>query len=213
MSDTPSWLTDENIAAAAKNPTVQKAAKAAAVTAVEEEKKKYNPPSSPHDGGDEESQDPWRKESTSEPEPVDVTPEELKQMQMWALILRVLYMCISICMAAAAFLVLEKAHISTVFIALYVFFFAILICCFELALTSVARWMAENFGFMYSLSGRLIFIVFVAVLCFDLMLFGKIVMALLLAATCVDIYVYVSFPKYEAWLRHKHYAMLTKGKN
>jgi cation transport ATPase len=202
MSETPSWLTEETVSAAAQNKTVQKAATAAANAAIEEEKKKYFP-------SDEEEQ---RTTEASLP-PIDVDPEELKQMQKWSLILRVVYMALSICMAAAAFLVLEKANISTLFVALYVFFFAIIICCFELALKGVAKWMSENFGFMYTLTGRLMFIVFVAVLCFDLGLFGIIVMAALLAAVCVNIYVFMAFPKYEAWLRQKHYEQLKGAVN
>lgn len=202
MSDTPSWLTEENISAAAKNPTVQKAASAAATAAVEEEKKKYFPSD---DVKDEEAQQP-----TEPLPPLDIDPEELKKMQQWYLVLRIAYMGISLAMAAAAFLILEKANISTLFLALYVFFFAIMICCFELAFRGVAKWMSENFGFMYSLTGKLLFVVFVAVLCFDLGLFGKIVMAALLLAVCVNIYVFLTFPKYEQWLRQKHYETLAK---
>lgn len=204
MSETPSWLTEETVSAAAQNKTVQKAAAAAANAAIEEEKKKYFP-------GDEESQQASPAEAPLPP--IDVDPEELKHMQKWSFILRILYMTISINMAASAFLVLEKANISTLFVALYVFFFAIIICCFELALQGVAKWMSENFGFMYTLTGRLMFIVFVAVLCFDLGLYGIIVMAALLAAVCVNIYVFLAFPKYEAWLRQKHWEQLKGAGN
>ena len=199
MSETPSWLTEETVSAASQNKTVQKAAAAAANAAIEEEKKKYFP-------NDEEAQ-PAAVVDEAVP-PLDIDPDELKQMQKWSLILRVGYMGISIFMAAAAVLILEKANISTLFIALYVFFFAVMICCFELALKGVAKWMAENFGFMYTLTGRILFIIFVAVLCFDLGLFGKIVMGLLLALVCVNFYVFIVFPKYEPWLRQEHYKKL-----
>ena len=199
MSETPSWLTEETVSAVAQNKTVQKAGAAAANAAIEEEKKKYFP-------SDEEAQS--ASPVNEAPAPLDIDPEILKQMQRWSLILRVGYMGISIFMAAAAVLILEKANISTLFIALYVFFFSIIICCFELALKGIAKWMAENFGFMYTLTGRILFIVFVAVLCFDLGLFGKIVMGLLLALVCVNLYVFIVFPQYEPWLRQMHYEKL-----
>lgn len=209
MAETPSWLADEAVVTAvASNPTAQKAAKAAAKVVVEEEAKKHGFTSPTKDvesgNGSEGNNDGGVDPSSAEA--LGVTPEELKKIQMWGLILRVSYMCASVLMAAAAALAIQDGGLSIVFIALYVFFFAIIICCFEVALNVVALWIAQNFGFMYTLLGRILFIVFVASLCFNLKLFGQIVMGILLVLVVLNIGVIVVFPKYEAWLRSKHFA-------
>lgn len=203
MAETPSWLSEETATAVASNPTAQKAAKAAAKVVIEEEAKKYgiNPSNDVESGnsGNANATDPASAEA------LGVTPEVLKKIQMWGLILRVSYMCASILMAAAAALTIQNAGLSVIFIALYVFFFAIIICCFEVALNVIALWIAQNFGFMYTLLGRMLFIIFVASLCYNLKLFGKIVMGILLAIVVLNIGIIVVFPKYEAWLRAKHF--------
>ena len=206
MADTPSWLTDENVKAAASNPTVQKAATAAAKVVVEEESKKYGlSPSTPTN--DVESQS--KVDPTASAEALGVTPEVFKKIQMWGLILRVSYMVMSILMATAAALeLLNSPSLSIVFIALYVFFFAIIICCFEVALNAIAVWIASNFGFLYTLFGRLLFMVFVASLCYNLGIMGIIVMALLLLVVVVNIAIIILYPKYEDWLRAKHFATI-----
>eukprot|EP00604_Paraphysomonas_vestita_P003036 CAMPEP_0174821686 /NCGR_PEP_ID=MMETSP1107-20130205/9187_1 /TAXON_ID=36770 /ORGANISM="Paraphysomonas vestita, Strain GFlagA" /LENGTH=79 /DNA_ID=CAMNT_0016038981 /DNA_START=71 /DNA_END=307 /DNA_ORIENTATION=+ len=79
MADTPSWLTEENVSAAAANPTVQKAATAAAKVVVEEEAKKYGL-SSPTPTNDVESQN---KIDPASAEALGVTPEVFKKIQMW----------------------------------------------------------------------------------------------------------------------------------
>lgn len=190
--------------AVASNPTVQKAAKAAVVAAVEEETSKYV--ASNHPSGDLEAPLNPRTSSADTTEELNITPAELKDLEKWNLILRVCYMGISIMMAAAAVLALQSSTLGRLFIALYVFVFSVIICCFELSLKGIAKFLAENVGFLYTKTGRLIFMVFVAVMCFDLKILGKVCMALLLLLVCVNIYVFFTFPKYEEWLRRKHYA-------
>lgn len=186
------------------NPTVQKAAKAAVVAAVEEESSNFF---SPRPGGDLEAPLNPTRDSAEEPEDdLQVSPEELRQLEKWNLILRVSYMAMSILMATAAFLSLDDSSLGTVFVALYVFSFAVVICCFELALKGIAFYIAENLGFLYTKTGRLLFMVFVAVMCFDLEIIGKVSMVMLLLLVCVNIYVFLTLPKYEAWLRKKHFS-------
>jgi hypothetical protein len=161
---------------------------------VNEEIKKYS-------GSDEESQK--SKELTASS--FDMSEEDFSKMKKWSLALRVLYMCVSILMAAAAALALNGASLGTVFIALYVFFFAIIICCFELALSMVSIWISQNFGFMYTLTGKIGFILYVAALCYNLLIFGKIVLALLVVLVVVNLGVALYFPKYSQWLRETHF--------
>ena len=212
MSETPSWLKEEDenatIKAAVSSPVLQSTTKAVASDPAVQ-KATYNAAKEhlmPRNVREEEQKtDIESHMPDDEPEELDISPEELKMIEKYSLALRVAFMVISILMAAAACVKLENADIATAFIALYVFFFSVVICCFELALSTVSRWIAMNFGFLYTLSGRILFLTFVAVMCFSLGLFGKVVMGLTFAALVFNIYVLVVHPKFDRWLRHKHY--------
>lgn len=233
MSDTPSWLTEENIAvasSAAKNPAVQKAAVAAASNpvvqkaAVDAAKNpavqkaainaaapgwgdSYQPPAPP---GDVEAQtaEPVR----SDLPPLDIDPAELKEMQKYAMGLKLYYMGCAILMSAAAWVYIlgGGSDFNKFFIAFYVFFFAILICCMELALTACARLIASNFGFLYNGIGRGVFLVFIAALSFNLGDIGIAAMAMLLLGVILNIVIVFQFPKYTLWLRRKHFETFKK---
>jgi Na+-translocating ferredoxin:NAD+ oxidoreductase RnfD subunit len=64
---------------------------------------------------------------------------------------------------------------------------------------------AVNFGFMYTLCGRLVFIILVGFMSFLLSLFGKIVMGALYGVCLFHIYIMYRFPRFEEYLRKKHY--------
>jgi COPI associated protein len=99
----------------------------------------------------------------------------------------------------------SSTDIGTTFIALYVFFFSSLICCYECALAQVSFMIVQNFGFMYNPVGRTIFLVFVAVLLFQLSDFGKACFAFLLLMLVVQLYVNFAHPKYESYIKKLHY--------
>ena len=212
MSDTPSWLTAENVSTAASNPHAQNFAKnvasnAAVQNAVKEEayrsaNEAFGVPSyAPPTQTDPESQEVKLEDPTT-----GMEAKELAAMQKYATMLRVAFIIVAILMGAAAYLRLATTpSISTVFVALYVWFFALVICCFELAIGFIAKIIAENFGFMYFPTGKGVFLAFVSFLCLDLSIFGIICTCLLLVLMCVNIYVMFKFPKYDAWLRYKHY--------
>ena len=132
MSTAPSWLTEENIstaATAAKNPQVQAAAKAAAKT-----------PPPPPKGSAPKTPPPKDIESGNSNAPnspaVDISDLELKEMQKYHLALRLGYIGASVMMAAAAALeLIGGPDLGSAFFAIYIFVFAVLICCFECALT------------------------------------------------------------------------------
>jgi hypothetical protein len=215
MSETPSWLSDENIAVASKvaqnpvaqkaavsaasNPVVQAAATNAALNAVG-----YVPP-----GGDVENQ---RQPVVAEPEDINIDPAELKEMQKYALALRVYYMGCSVLLSAAAWVYILNGggDFTGFFIAFYTFFFAIQICCFELSLQACARIIASNFGFMYNGIGRGVYLIFVAALSFNLGDIGIAAMAMLLLGVLLNIVIVFQFPKYTAWLRKKHFDAVHK---
>ena len=104
---------------------------------------------------------------------------ELANLEMWAKKLRNGYLLASGIMSFAAFFSLGTNDLALLFSAIYVWFFAVLIFCFELALSVVSKQIAENFGFMYNPLFRGIFLVFVMMLCFELGLLGKIAMCML----------------------------------
>lgn len=232
MSDTPSWLTEENISVAANNPAVQQAAyKAASNPAVQQaaydaasnpavqqaafnamapswaQSGGYTPPPPP--AGDVEAQ----QVRHSEPPPdLNIEPDVLKNMEKHALFMRVFYMGCAVLMSTAAWLYIlgGASDFTKIFIAFYVFFFAILICCFELALSACSRLIASNFGFLYNGLGRGVFLVFAAALAYNLDVVGIISMSVLLLGVAFNIYIVFKFPKYTAWLRRKHYDLLHK---
>jgi hypothetical protein len=217
MSETPSWLKEEEdlapiASAAVSNPVVQSTAKAVAKDPAVQKatynavKDHYIPPKKK----DVESQRDGDTGADDEPEELNISPEELKMMEKYGLFLRISFVVVSILMASAACVELGGTDVATAFIALYVLFFSIIICCFELALSFVSKWIATNFGFLYSLSGRVLFLTFVAVMCFSLGLFGQIVMGLTFAALVFNVYVLIVYPKFDQWLRIKHYKTISK---
>lgn len=68
--------------------------------------------------------------------PLEIDPETLKRMQFYHRILRILYMVASAVMGTAAGLSLVlQTNISAAFFAIYVLFFCLLMCCFEVGLS------------------------------------------------------------------------------
>lgn len=68
--------------------------------------------------------------------PLDIDPETLKRIQFYHRILRLLYMIASAVMGTAAGLSLVlQTNISAAFFAIYVLFFCLLMCCFEVGLS------------------------------------------------------------------------------
>lgn len=207
MSETPSWLKEpdeETVKKVVTNPVVQSTASSVASDPAVQKAvydaatKKYNPPTEDVESGNQQARQ-------SEIQELNIDPEELEKMKKYSIALRLSFMVISVLMATAACLKLENASISTAFIALYVFFFSFIMCCFELALKQVAQWLSMNFGFLYTLSGRILFLTFVAVMCFSLGIFGQVVMALTFAGLLFNIYVLVTFPKFASWQRSMHF--------
>lgn len=68
-----------------------------------------------------------------------------------------------------------------------------------------ARFIAVNFGFMYTLGGRAIFLLLVGFMSFSLGIVGQIAMAWLYFVGCIHIYIMCKFPEFESYLRKKHY--------
>lgn len=58
---------------------------------------------------------------------------------------------------------------------------------------------------MYTRPGRIIFCILLGFMAFLLSLIGKIAMACLYAVVLIHIYVMFKFPRFEEYLRKKHY--------
>eukprot|EP01040_Poterioochromonas_malhamensis_P001116 gene1116-1184_t len=201
----PSWLNEEeNKSAPAPKSTYQPPAP-------------RNPPppppapkasSTPNPVFDPEAGKPSPAPSSSSNAASDfvIEKEVLDQMRQYHLALRLAYVASTVFMAVAAVLCLEDSpDAGQVFMSGYVFFFAVLICCFEFALNSIARLIAVNFGFLYSLTGRVPFLLFVGFMCFSLGTWGIIAMCVLYLVGMFHFYIMYKFPRFEEYLRKKHY--------
>jgi hypothetical protein len=136
-----------------------------------------------------------------------IDEEELDKILYWSKILRVTFIVDSTLLVACAWYnILTLAHsLASNFLAVYLFFLSMLLCCYEIAIRQVALLIVTNFGFMYSLIGRAIFIVFVAVIAFQLSVFGIVCFSLLLASGILEAFVRLRYPKYGEYLRKQHY--------
>ena len=134
--------------------------------------------------------------------------ESYSQMKKYGTYLAAAYIITSAMMATSAALVISSADTPTAFVCIYVFMFAVILFCFDCSgcfgLASVSKEMANNCGFMYTGFGRGTFLIFVAVLCFQLKLLGQITMGLLIASTVFHWYVVYKFPQFSAYLRRSH---------
>ena len=106
--------------------------------------------------------------------------------------------------------------VSTNFLAVYVFFFSMMICCYELALKQAAILIVQNFGFMYNPVGRSVFLMFLAILLYQLSTMGKVMFGVLIAMAVLQVYVDIKHPKFETYKRTMHFynkASATKKAN
>jgi hypothetical protein len=194
-SEDPAWLTESTTAAAVavgSNKEVQKAVTNAATDHV---KQKYLP-----GAGDKDIEAQVRELESN------IEPEELQSMKKMNTILRLSFTLVAIAMClVAVFQILDTPSIEIFFLAGYVMVFSVLMCCFEASLPGISNIIARNFGFLYSLGGRLIFSLFVGFLCFSLKIWGIVSGSAMMLVLILNIYVLIAFPKYEEWLRTKHF--------
>lgn len=165
MSAKPSWLDDENnqrtaanaaVAVAqnpiaqkvARDPKVQSAVKDAAVNAILEDpntpkwaKDSYSPPAVPGAAEDLEGGKGQSIPPPPESEPFECDPETLAEMKKHHLVLRISYIVAAIIMGAAGGIILTKTpSLGQAFFGLYVMFFTLIICCFEVGLDVRSFW-------------------------------------------------------------------------
>ena len=156
-ANNPSWLTEEVVQKAAQNPVVQKVAQNVAKEVANDMAKDPQKYVNAYNQSNQSNQPNWSNQPnpnwSSQPDPeigrgstpavsepgADMTESELKEVKRSHLILRFLYIAISVCMCAAAFLALAGASFTGFFIAGYVFSFSVLVCCFETGIGAIAK--------------------------------------------------------------------------
>ena len=162
-------------------------------------------------------------------EPLDVDQETLNAMSRAHWAVKILYMSACVLMGAAAGLSLAPATSSTssqastsntsissnqgtatnnvgsIFFACYVLLFCLLMCCFECGLNFFSTVLAINFGFLYTLSGRLVFLLFVGFMSFSLSTFGIAAMAYLYLVGLIHMGIMLYYPKFSQYVRQKDY--------
>lgn len=87
--------------------------------------------------------------------------------------------------------------LNAVILWVYIWFFGLLLCCFETHLKQVSKIIAENFGFLYHVKGRVAFLLLISLLCFNLNVTGTIAGAALLGTAAFNVYVLYKHPEYE----------------
>lgn len=186
---------------AVRNPMFQEMGKKAAFEALQQEE------------GDNELFNP-NAAAVVDPSALEVDEKELGEIRKWARYMKFGMLAISTLMIITAWYNIgsSTSEISDGFIAMYLFFFAILICCFELAIKRVAVFLVQNFGFMYSAAGKFMFLLFVGFLCFDLSTMGKVVFGLLMLYGLINVYVNFKHPQYAKYLRAMHAYNTAKAK-
>lgn len=111
---------------------------------------------------------------------------------------RVINVVLSVCMILISLLsLLTTVSLTTGVLASYVVVFSCLLCCFETHLKQISKFIAFNFGFMYSAKSRSVFMIFVGTILFSFSLFGKIIGACMLANAGFNIYVLIKYPQYD----------------
>ena len=166
------------------------------------------------------------------PAPLELDPALEKRMLFYHRVLRIMYQLAASLMGISAGLsLINQTNLGSIFFAVYVLFFCLIMFCFEIGFSvsasssvndirfvplpvnlirhltfypqMIAACFAINFGFLYTLTGRFIFVVFVGVMSFSLSLFGKISMAILFAVLLMHIILMCMFPKFSRYVREK----------
>eukprot|EP01039_Chlorochromonas_danica_P004448 gene4448-4873_t len=180
-------------AAAIQNPLFQSETKKAAFQAVDKE---------------ENDNDLWNQDAKNvDPSQLDVDEKELSQIKKYSRVMRFAMIGIATLMIITAWynIASSSSSLAKGFLAFYLFIFGFLLCCFEIAMRSAAMIIVQNFGFLYSPVGKVIFLVFISFLAYELSTLGKVCFALLLAYACMNIYIGCKHPQYGRYQRLMHY--------
>lgn len=138
---------------------------------------------------------------------LDVTPEELAQIQKWNKVLRVKMLIISALVMVTAYynIASTSGTLASTFLALYLLFFSCMLCCFEIAYKTISIYLVQNFGFLYTAAGKCVFLLFVGIVCYELSVMGKVMFGLLVLYGIIYSYVSFKHPQFSQYLRLMHF--------
>ncbi|KAG5182426.1 hypothetical protein JKP88DRAFT_348871 [Tribonema minus] len=104
-----------------------------------------------------------------------------------------------LCVLLSATAVLELIglpNFQTLVLAVYLFAFACILCCFETHISFIASLAASNFGFLYNAKGRALFLLFVGILCFSFgSILGYISGIAMIADSIFNFFVILKYPE------------------
>lgn len=91
--------------------------------------------------------------------------------------------------------------VSSIISSVYVIILGFLLCCFELHLSSMDKFVYENFGFMFYWPGRFVFLAFVGFMSFGLGLLGKIAGGYTVLNIIFNVYVLSVHREYKKYIQ------------
>jgi len=125
--------------------------------------------------------------------------------------MRVLNVCTTIVLAGSVVDKLQRidffGKFNIVILAVYIFLFATILCCFEVfgQFKSVAEVMAGNFGFLYTASGRVGFMLMAAMIVVSLQTnFSFIVCGILVLTAGFNVFCFYRYPAWAAKIAKLH---------
>jgi len=131
-------------------------------------------------------------EQTPASQPVDAA---IPRMILYT---RVINLVLSVSMIIVSMLsLLTTQSATTGVLACYVVVFSCLLCCFETHLKQVSKFIAMNFGFMYSAKSRSVFMLFIGTILFSFSLFGKLIGLCMLVNAAFNIFILFRYPEFE----------------
>lgn len=140
-----------------------------------------------------------------DPTVIDVTPEEFEEIKSISSKQRYIIIALTTMMIITAWINFANLSISKIFLALYLFVLSMTLCCAELAfLTIITSKVASNFGFLYTGFGKMLFVFFLGLVCFQLSLLGKILFGFTLAYGFMSIYYHYKHPKLGKYQKIMH---------
>lgn len=135
-----------------------------------------------------------------------VGDDEFVHMKNWSTVLKgmMIILCMLISLIALTNL-LTSDSTALLLISLCVLGFLSLLLCFEVASRSLSRQLVVNFGFLYSLKGRVVFLCLLSTMCFQLPFFGDIAASVLVLAAVVYLFVGLRHPSHQEYLYRLHF--------
>lgn len=148
--------------------------------------------------------------------------QQIKSMEAPSLVkwMRALNVCTALLIITAGVVAFATGtiNVQTVICGIYVICFGLLFLCFETQVASVEKLLVENFGFMFKWQGRLLYFLFMAMLCFVFTgkiaaVIGYIAGGIAILVVFFNIYVIRANPAYYSKMLEENQKLIAKGMN